>query len=218
MPDWRTARPEKTNDGLAVDGELVVSAAEGPIQRRLAFMLTKSSCNRVLEMGYGLGLASEALRLRRPREHWIIEGNEWLAKECEANLRSSAGARVTVLNETWEHALDQFAPRYFDSVLFDPYPFEPESGSTWLEKFAYVADAACQPLARIIAQRGRLGFINFDPASCHTAMVSDLFRGYFLIDSISSGWFVEETAAEICILARHNRRSAGARPRSRKRK
>jgi hypothetical protein len=196
--NWRQAIPEFRSDGLYIIGECVVAHDEVAAQEGLADALTRPRPRRLLEIGYGLGLAHRQLRRDPPAEHWVVEGNEELAKACvAANTGTLPVPRV--LRDTWEHVVASAPRRYFDAVLFDPYPFDAEARymEGWFAKFSFVARKAADALAEILDEGGRLGFLNFDPDRCDDSTAEQLFRGQLAMESAMRP---DKTGPEIWLL------------------
>jgi len=165
-----------------LDGEVVVQWNEAPIQSTLAEALCREGAERLLEIGYGLGLAHRSFSGARLKEHWVIEGNRDLAVECLLSEQQRKRLPI-VLFDTWEHGLTAIQSSYFDSILFDPYPFEGPAriASSWSEKFSLTAQAAALQLDRVLVETGTVGFINFQPAEFDVDSATNAFAGRFSV-------------------------------------
>lgn len=195
--NWRTAIPEFRRDGLYIVGECVVAHNEAAAQAALADALTGPNVQRLLEIGYGLGLAHRRVRRDPPVEHWVVEGNEELAGACRAGTTGKPAARI--MCDTWESVLDSAPPGYFDAVLFDPYPFDDEARRLegWFPKFRFVSERAADLVVAALAEDGLLGFLNFDPDRCNVSVAEWLFGGSLAFKSVVR---LEESEPEIWVM------------------
>jgi SAM-dependent methyltransferase len=112
----------------------------------------------VLEVGYGLGMASRAIRELKPELHWIIER---YAEVLTLNSSYQESALSGIVIAKWEIALPLLRDSSFDVLLFDPDPPAPESydGSV-AAAFTFIAPALSEA-TRILRPNGIAGFIDF---------------------------------------------------------
>lgn len=76
----------------------------------------------VLEVGFGLGYSSERIQCYHPKSHTIIEYHPVIA--ARAREWAKKYANVTIIEDTWQHALSQLDE--FDCIFFDDYPLQSE--------------------------------------------------------------------------------------------
>ena len=179
VPAWRSQKPQRSDGELVLDGQAVVGVAEKELQEALARSLARPG-DRVIEIGYGLGLAHDALRQIGLGEHWVIEGNKWLAAECISESSGDSSVPIVVF-DTWEHALGLLPAAYFDAILFDPFPLDKvaEALPLWRDKFAYVANRAAGPMCRVLKTGALLGIINFDLSTIESRWIEESFESRF---------------------------------------
>ncbi len=71
----------------------------------------------VLEVGFALGYSSERIQTYHPKHHTIIEKDPKIA--ARATEWAKGKANVTVIHDTWEHALSKLAA--FDAIFFNEF-------------------------------------------------------------------------------------------------
>ena len=71
---FRSSSAEFRPDGLFIGGTSIVETWEQPVQRGLGELAARG--RRVLEIGYGLGMASDCLNKLDIDEHYLIEAHE----------------------------------------------------------------------------------------------------------------------------------------------
>jgi hypothetical protein len=76
----------------------------------------------VLEVGFGLGYSSDKIQSYRPKSHTIIEYHPVVADR--ARKWAQAYPNVTIIEDTWQHALPLLGE--FDCIFFDDYPLQSE--------------------------------------------------------------------------------------------
>lgn len=152
MPDIKI-----TSEGLFIDGTTSVGAWEAPIQQLLAqSIVTKGST--VLEIGYGLGMASRAITELCPAAHWLLERYPALLPPAAHDQNPMLTGIVIA---PWETALPLFGDGSFEVLLFDADPPTPAAydGSV-AATFSFIAPVLPEA-ARILRSGGRVGFIDF---------------------------------------------------------
>ena len=97
---------------LCIGDVPLVHRAEQGIQEQMVEQVV-SECDRVLEIGYGLGLASSAIERKRPSLHTIVEANEILTLTARNKMRNAK-----VICGFWEDIVGARLGSY-DSVIFD---------------------------------------------------------------------------------------------------
>lgn len=145
-----------TTDRLLINGVVSVESWERLIQTKLVETIVKPT-DVVVEFGYGLGMASEAIQKISPRDHWIIEAHyQVLIPILERKLH-----HINFIVSPWQKALPMIKDGSFDAIVYDA---DPDNIST----FDGSADATLEfilpilpNVKRILAPGGRLGFIDF---------------------------------------------------------
>ena len=116
------------NEGLNILGHQVVSYWEQSIQEALAKSASQFG-GKVLELGYGLGLANNILKKKITSDNLtIIESNKQIAQAAiQANPESN------VIIDSWENAIDLLEDDYFDGIVYDTFPFNYEGNLSDIE-------------------------------------------------------------------------------------
>jgi guanidinoacetate N-methyltransferase len=122
---WRAAIPMYSDDGLELHGFQLMQTWERALMHAMAKDVSCAG-GRVLEVGFGLGIAARAIRRSRPALHVIVESNKHIAAKVRSLYRREiADHRVEVIAEFWEEAIDVLKARSgagFDGILFDTFP------------------------------------------------------------------------------------------------
>jgi predicted O-methyltransferase YrrM len=125
--DWAEATATTVGERLTILGHPVMERWEQPYMALLADIATRNG-GRVLEVGFGMGIAAGYLRARRPAEHVIIECNREVFRAAETfacTTDSGVGPmRTTPLFGFWEDVVPGLASGSFDGILFDTYPLQ----------------------------------------------------------------------------------------------
>ena len=146
-----------TNTGLSIGGFSVVETWERPIQRKLCSVASRRG-GKILEVGYGMGMASTHIRQSQPQEHWIIEAHPDVA--AKARLEVSQQPGVTLIEDLWQNIVMNFPSRFFDGIVFDAYPLVGGFDGSTDATLGLIADFL--PLAvRILIGGGTLAFVDF---------------------------------------------------------
>ncbi len=107
--------PTKIQGGVLCVGEIpVVAVDEKELQYLFVEKLFKDSGKKVVEIGYGLGFASDAIQKFIPREHIIIEANQKLARVAMHKFPLGV-----VLNCFWED-VNPLVFGQADLIIYDP--------------------------------------------------------------------------------------------------
>ena len=124
LEDWRDARPvfDPENSTLTMLGHPVMQAWERPYMKRLAEIASsRSRGERLLEVGFGLGISSGYIQENPPGEHWIIEMNKEIA-ELARRFASGHTSKVRILEGFWQDIAPALESNSFMGILFDTYP------------------------------------------------------------------------------------------------
>jgi len=144
-------------DTLIVNARPSVQAWEAPIQKALVAHTVRSG-DVVVEIGYGLGMASAEIQGRCPRAHWIVEPYpDVFSTNLPRILATSTGVMIT----RWQDVLQLLRDEVADAIVYDADPeLIPDFSGTAADHFLFVKDIL-QSAPRLLAKGGRLGFIDF---------------------------------------------------------
>ena len=109
----------KNRDLIQWNGRVVMSSSERPFLEELFKLVRTIPANRVLEVGFGLGISARLIqRHMRPKSHHIVE----IHREIFRDLVTFARSRVGV---TGYHAdFWSFKPKTkYDFIFFDPFDY-----------------------------------------------------------------------------------------------
>ncbi len=156
--DWTTEPAIYSETGLVIKNLSIVENWEKPIQEILAKSVIKSSQDVILEIGYGLGFASQAVVKSNPLHHILIEAHPSIAEKAKRELP----ANVSVIVALWQNAIYTFKESSFDGVIFDAYPLDdfqffdgtPESTLEYVKPFLKRA-------SKLLKSGGLLSFLDF---------------------------------------------------------
>lgn len=84
----------------------------------------------VLEVGFGCGYSATHIQRHSPKSHTIIEYHPVVA--AKAREWAKAYPNVTIVEDTWQHALSQLG--MYDEIFFDDYPLESDAEMKKMEK------------------------------------------------------------------------------------
>jgi diaminopimelate decarboxylase/SAM-dependent methyltransferase len=125
--DWATAAATTAAERLTILGHPVMERWEEPYMALLADIATRNG-GRVLEVGFGMGIAAGFVRARRPAEHVIIECNRDVFRAAEEFARAAGGSSAPVKTTPrlgfWEDVTPGLPAGSFDGILFDTYPLQ----------------------------------------------------------------------------------------------
>jgi guanidinoacetate N-methyltransferase len=112
---------------LKIAGQDVMEDWELPYMRTLA-RIASSNGGSVLEVGYGMGLASAAIQATSSvQSHTLIECHPDVISRCILQNREAFTAgKMRLLTGLWQDTTPLLADRVFDGILFDTYPIRQE--------------------------------------------------------------------------------------------
>jgi guanidinoacetate N-methyltransferase len=148
---WSSKPAALDEESLRIEGHPVMEAWEAPYMAALAAAVA-SPGPRVLEVGFGLGLASRAIQSHSPAEHVIIEANADVYGRL-ALFASTAAVKVTPRHGLWEEVVPTLEPASFDGILYDTYPLSAEDQHS--HQFAFIREAM-----RLLKPGGKLTYCN----------------------------------------------------------
>ncbi|MBM96348.1 MAG: hypothetical protein CMI09_10975 [Oceanospirillaceae bacterium] len=120
---WCDEKALFTDDSLIIAGHHVMDKWQSNYMRCLAKISSKYG-GRILEVGYGMGIAAEFVEMNKNVEqHVIIECHPDVVKKCRSIYRKKIEeAKVVIYEDFWENVTSNFPEGYFDGILFDTYP------------------------------------------------------------------------------------------------
>ena len=115
---WERLAAERTDTELRIGGHKVMKRWEAPLMRRMAERLCAATNHgRVLEVGFGMGIAASYIQELGVASHTIVEPHP----ECLDRLRAwksrYPGSRITIIDDYWQNALHLL--HTCDAVFFD---------------------------------------------------------------------------------------------------
>ena len=122
-----------TKTDLIIEGQQVMQSWQRRFMKTVARAADPAG-KAVLEIGFGLGIASDEIQRQGPKRHTIIECNPAVFKRLEvwAKRKRKTGADIELLQGTWQDLLPTLGT--YEAILFDPYPFdEAEFQSHWYD-------------------------------------------------------------------------------------
>ena len=120
--EWDKAKAthDEKKGTLEICGLPVMERWQTEYMSALANVASKNK-GRVLEIGFGLGLASNFIQNNDVDEHVIIEANTDIFRNLVDFKNSSSGKIVPICGK-WQDACSLLAPRSFDGILYDAIP------------------------------------------------------------------------------------------------
>lgn len=134
---WKTEDIHVNDFQLEIAGHPVMETWEEPYMKKLAEISTMNG-GRVLEVGFGLGIAASYIQENSVKEHHIIEANDQVFERMKS-FANSAKHRTVLYLGFWEDISSQFEDEFFDGILFDTYPITFEELHT--ARFSFFSEA-----------------------------------------------------------------------------
>ncbi len=117
---WKTEDIYVDDVRLEIAGHPVMQRWEDPYMKKLAEIATMNG-GRVLEVGFGLGIAASYIQEALLEEHHIIEANDHIFERLKG-FAKSAKCPTILHSGFWEDISSNFDDEFFDGILFDTYP------------------------------------------------------------------------------------------------
>jgi len=122
LEDWdlRTGDATITPSGqLRIGDQPVMEDWQLPLMKRLARCAAQRH-GRVLEIGFGLGLAAGFIQEEGIKQHTIVECSPSLKPMFDEWRAGFPGRDIRLVLGTWQEVMDRLDK--FDGILFDAYP------------------------------------------------------------------------------------------------
>ena len=148
-----------TEKGLLHNGFVSVGFWERPIQETLVEQVVWKKGLNVLEIGYGLGMAANAIqKLRHPAQHIIFEADQIVADRSQKEMAWSDHVLVV---QRWQTPGDYLGAMLFDALVFDSDPEIPADLRWEVDDIFEWIKPPLMLLRRHLAKTARFGFIDF---------------------------------------------------------
>lgn len=115
--DYLATEAVYTDDSLRIGDEYVMHEWERPLIRRMVEDLRLTPGDRLLEIGFGMGISASILQEFRPASHTIIEPHPQVLAQAERWKDTSKNIQLQL--GYWQQ-LDP-GPQRFSAIFFDPF-------------------------------------------------------------------------------------------------
>lgn len=119
---WLKSKARFSGSQLLIGGLVAMSSWEKPYMKRLAEIAALNG-GKILEIGFGMGLASNFIEHHKIVSHTIIEPHPDVVKKAVEwkNLQKHP-ERIKIIKGFWQDVAGDFKDGEFDGILFDTYP------------------------------------------------------------------------------------------------
>jgi len=121
---WRSSPAVFNSTSLQIQGHPVMENWEDPYMKALAKIVTTNG-GIILEFGFGMGIAARYIDQANIKKHIIIEANHEVANKARDFARI-AKHRTEIVEGFAEQVILDFPKKYFDGILCDVYPLNPD--------------------------------------------------------------------------------------------
>ena len=166
---WRQSPAVFTEDTLFIAGVQVMQRWETPIMRFLARTVTAAG-GKILEVGFGMGIAADYIAKYGCAHHTIIEAHPHVAARARA-WAARAPHAVTVHEAFWEDWVRVASRERYDGILFDTSPTTEAERDVWYREFIPIAAKLLRP-GGVFTYYSNEGH-DFSP--CHRALLRKHF-------------------------------------------
>ncbi|PYB81686.1 class I SAM-dependent methyltransferase [Pseudomonas soli] len=151
--DYLATEAIYSGDSLRIGDEFVMHEWERPLIRRMVEDLKLTSDDRLLEIGFGMGISAGILQEFRPASHTICEPHPQVLAQAE---RWKSGRANVQLHPGYWQRLDT-GPQRYSVIFFDPYA--DDMGAVDDENLRFLQFAA----QSLLADGGRLALFCIRP-------------------------------------------------------
>ncbi|WP_145568001.1 class I SAM-dependent methyltransferase [Yersinia mollaretii] len=148
---WQNAQAKLNEERLDILGHPVMQSWESSYMGELA-KVAASNGGRVLEVGFGMGIASRHLQDCGVKEHVIIEANADVFHTL-LDFANKAPHKVIPIFGLWESVIGLLSDNYFDGILYDTYPTSNEK--MHVHQFDFISQ-----VKRVMKPNGVLSYCN----------------------------------------------------------
>lgn len=159
--------------GLFIESASIVERWEQPIQEAMALAVCVAPSLRILEVGYGLGMATWQISRSRPRYHQILEAHPILAAHARSVVQDLSNTVVST--GFWELIVPTMRDCSFDGIVFDAYPFDCPDFDGSVEDTCKHVTPFIKEASRLLVVGGKMAFLDFS-LGVHLALRPDLIR------------------------------------------
>ncbi len=140
---WSSAEAHTDDGKLTILGHPVMQQWEDTFMLELARAAAKSG-GTVLEVGFGMGIASGHLAALGVDEHVVVEANRDVYLHL-LDFAARSAHRVIPIFGSWKTVLPVLAEAHFDGILYDTYPNSHDEMHTHQFDFAQGAIRTLRP-------------------------------------------------------------------------
>ncbi len=123
--NWEKADAAIDHQSLKIFGHPVMEKWEMPYMKELA-KVASTNGGRILEVGFGLGIASRYIQAEKIQEHVVIEANKDVFKNL-LEFAQNTEKKVIPIYGKWETIVPLLNDAMFDGILYDTYPLSEDS-------------------------------------------------------------------------------------------
>jgi hypothetical protein len=154
--DWARSRARYSATELVIADQQVMQDWERPLMRAMAEIVGGPG-RKVLEIGFGMGLAAGYLQETGIRSHIIVECNDDVAAAFEQWRNHYPDRDIRLVKARWQDVLSELGTDY-DGILFDTYPVsEDEFVDSIVNRIAFAEDFIA-PAASMLKGGGVLSY------------------------------------------------------------
>ncbi|MFH1047109.1 MAG: class I SAM-dependent methyltransferase [Patescibacteria group bacterium] len=172
---WSQALATFSPGKLIICGHPVMEDWEDSYMKILA-AIACTVPDKVLEVGFGLGISASHVQQHQVREHSIIEANQSVYEQLLKFSQNAVGSVRPHLG-FWEDVTPTLPDEYFDGILFDTYPLSDKEVHE--NHFSFFAEAF-----RLLKPGGRLTYYSDEPTELSRRHVAVLQQAGFNRDGI----------------------------------
>ena len=132
--------------------------------------------DRVLEVGFGRGIASDFIQQQTPSSHTIIECNAAVVRRYERWVESYPDRTIDVVHAMWQDAVGDLGP--YDAVLFHTYPLDEADVVDQVLGSVTFAEHFFDAAVRLLVDGGRFTYLTNEADSLSRGHQRALFKRF----------------------------------------